>query len=68
MCGRTATLLEVGQLGGLAVGQSVVWLQILPLGLYVDAYRLMEAVDTTEGDWLVGWLVYIDSCFSEIIE
>lgn len=26
--------------------------------LYVDAYRLMEAVDdTTEGDWLVGWLV-----------
>lgn len=41
-------------MGGLAVGQSVVWLQILPLGLYVDAYRLMEAVDdTTEGDWLV---------------
>lgn len=55
MCGRTATLLEVGQLGGMAVGQSVVWLKILPLGLYVDAYRLMEAVDdTTEGDWLVG--------------
>lgn len=37
VCGRTATLLEVGQLGGMAVGQSVVWLKILPLGLYVDA-------------------------------
>lgn len=56
MCvdGRLHCWTSVSWVGGLAVGQSVVWLQILPLGLYVDAYRLMEAVDdTTEGDWLV---------------